>query len=192
MLARRLSARRKAAGLTQAELGALITLDQIYEIQGSALDVDTQNTMARIFEHCAEHNDLLGIRCAKAVALLQMLQGDEESTGVNTTSKLVAQCLYANINHGDNEPAGRFGLTYLLANTTTAERVTVRAYVDDEDKPAVASVVPLWEGANWLEREVFDMFGIQFEGHSDLRRILMPEEFSAYPLRKDYPLQGRG
>ena len=91
-----------------------------------------------------------------------------------------------------NEPAGRFGLAYLLANTTTAERVTVRAYVDDEDAPTVASIVPLWEGANWLEREVYDMFGIHFEGHPDLRRILMPEEFSAHPLRKDYPLQGRG
>lgn len=92
----------------------------------------------------------------------------------------------------DNEPTGRFGLTYLLANTTTAERVTVRAYVDDEDAPTVVSIVPLWEGANWLEREVYDMFGIHFEGHPDLRRILMPEEFSAHPLRKDYPLQGRG
>ena len=54
------------------------------------------------------------------------------------------------------------------------------------------SAVPLWEGANWLEREVCDMFGIEFEGHPDLRRILMPEEFTAFPLRKDYPLQGRG
>ena len=92
----------------------------------------------------------------------------------------------------DKEPDGRFGLTYLLANTTTAERVTVRAYLDDEDEPTVASVVPLWEGANWLEREVYDMFGIHFDGHPDLRRILLPEEFSAHPLRKDYPLQGRG
>ena len=54
------------------------------------------------------------------------------------------------------------------------------------------SVVPLWEGANWLEREVWDMFGIRFDGHPDLRRILLPEEFTAFPLRKDYPLQGRG
>ena len=50
------------------------------------------------------------------------------------------------------------------------------------------SVVPLWEGANWLEREVWDMFGIRFDGHPDLRRILLPEEFTAHPLRKDYPL----
>jgi NADH-quinone oxidoreductase subunit C len=56
----------------------------------------------------------------------------------------------------------------------------------------VASVVPLWEGADWLEREAWDLFGIRFEGHPDLRRILLPEEFTAHPLRKDYPLQGLG
>jgi NADH-quinone oxidoreductase subunit C len=85
----------------------------------------------------------------------------------------------------------RFGLVYLLANTETNERLTVRVFVNEPDL-AVPSVTPLWSGANWLEREVFDMFGIPFEGHPDLRRILMPEEFTAFPLRKDYPLQGRG
>jgi len=85
----------------------------------------------------------------------------------------------------------RFGLVYLLANTITAERITIRAFVNDPE-PTIASVVPLWNGANWMEREVFDMFGITFVGHPDLRRILMPDEFTAYPLRKDYPLQGRG
>ena len=85
----------------------------------------------------------------------------------------------------------RFGLVYLLANTTTNERLTVRVFLNEPDL-TVPSVVPLWEGANWLEREVFDMFGIRFDGHPDLRRILMPDEFTAFPLRKDYPLQGRG
>jgi NADH-quinone oxidoreductase subunit C len=85
----------------------------------------------------------------------------------------------------------RFGLVYLLANTATSERLTVRVMLN-EPTLNVASVVPLWEGADWFEREVFDMFGIRFDGHPDLRRILMPEEFTAYPLRKDYPLQGRG
>ena len=64
-------------------------------------------------------------------------------------------------------------------------------FVNDPE-PTVPSVVELWEGANWLEREVWDMFGIRFAGHPDLRRILLPEEFTAHPLRKDYPLQGRG
>ncbi len=85
----------------------------------------------------------------------------------------------------------RFGLAYLLANTITNERITIRCYVNEPDL-SVPSIVPLWNGANWLEREVYDMFGILFDGHPELRRILMPEEFTAYPLRKDYPLQGRG
>jgi len=86
---------------------------------------------------------------------------------------------------------GRFGLVYLLLNTGSGERLVVRTFVDDTE-PTVPSVVPLWEGANWLEREVWDLFGMRFEGHPDLRRIVLPEEFTAHPLRKDYPLQGRG
>jgi NADH-quinone oxidoreductase subunit C len=85
----------------------------------------------------------------------------------------------------------RFGLAYLLANTTSNERITIRVYLDEFDL-RVPSAVHLWEGANWLEREVWDMFGIHFEGHPDLRRILLPPGFEAFPLRKDYPLQGRG
>lgn len=85
----------------------------------------------------------------------------------------------------------RFGLVYLLANTQSAARLTIRVLLD-EPELTVPSLVPLWEGANWMEREVWDMFGIRFAGHPDLRRILMPEEFTAHPLRKDYPLQGRG
>ena len=91
----------------------------------------------------------------------------------------------------------RYGLVYLLASTATNQRLTVRVFVDDpassaERWPSVQSVVPLWKSANWLEREVWDLFGIRFTGHPDLRRLVMPEEFSAHPLRKDYPLQGRG
>jgi NADH-quinone oxidoreductase subunit C len=91
----------------------------------------------------------------------------------------------------------RYGLVYLLASTTTNQRLTLRVFVDDpvspdEKWPAVRSVEPLWQAANWLEREVWDLFGISFIGHPDLRRLVMPDEFTAHPLRKDYPLQGRG
>jgi NADH-quinone oxidoreductase subunit C len=85
----------------------------------------------------------------------------------------------------------RFEVHYVLVNLDTAERLIVKVGVDDPD-PLLPSAVPLWPGADWMEREVFDMFGIRFDGHPDLRRILMPEEFTAYPLRKDYPLRGRG
>jgi NADH-quinone oxidoreductase subunit C len=89
------------------------------------------------------------------------------------------------------DAAHRFGLVYLLANTGTNERINLRVFLD-EPHLTVPSAVPLWEGANWLEREVYDMFGIVFDGHPDLRRILLPDAFAAFPLRKDYPLQGRG
>jgi len=86
---------------------------------------------------------------------------------------------------------GRFGLVYLLLDTQEGERLTLRTYVNDPE-PEVRSAVPLWEGANWLEREVWDLFGIRFAGHPDLRRIVLPDEFATHPLRKDYPMQGRG
>jgi len=85
----------------------------------------------------------------------------------------------------------RYGVVYALANTETAERVFVKVLVNDPD-PTVPSVYSLWKGADWMEREVFDMFGVRFAGHPDLRRILMPQEFTSFPLRKDYPLRGRG
>jgi NADH-quinone oxidoreductase subunit C len=85
----------------------------------------------------------------------------------------------------------RFGLVYLLTNTVTGERVTVKTLLNEPDLH-VPSAFSLWKGADWMEREVFDMYGIVFDGHPDLRRILMPEGFVGFPLRKDYPLRGYG
>jgi NADH-quinone oxidoreductase subunit C len=85
----------------------------------------------------------------------------------------------------------RFGLVYIVTNTKTNERLIVRTFLNEPDLSA-PSVTALWEGANWLEREVWDMFGIDFAGHPDLRRILMPQEATCFPLRKDYPMQGLG
>ncbi len=85
----------------------------------------------------------------------------------------------------------RFRVIYALLNVATGERLYLRTHVD-EPNPILPSAVPLWRGANWMEREVFDMFGIRFEGHPNLKRILMPDAFAAFPLRKDYPLRGRG
>lgn len=85
----------------------------------------------------------------------------------------------------------RYCVVYGLVNTKTCERVWVKAFANDPD-PELPSVVELWKGADWMEREVYDMYGVRFTGHPDLRRILMPSEFTAYPLRKDYPLRGYG
>ena len=85
----------------------------------------------------------------------------------------------------------RFGVVYGLTNTATGERVFVKTWLN-EPELTLPSAFPLWKGADWLEREVYDMYGIVFEGHPDLRRILLPDEFASFPLRKDYPLRGRG
>jgi NADH-quinone oxidoreductase subunit C len=92
---------------------------------------------------------------------------------------------------GYPEVPDRYCVVYGLTNTRNSERVFVKAFVNDPD-PELPSVVSLWLGADWLEREVFDMYGVKFSGHPDLRRILMPHEFTAFPLRKDYPLRGYG
>lgn len=96
---------------------------------------------------------------------------------------------------------GRFAVVYVFCSTALGQRLIVKTYL----KPAletsgiavdpgleVDSVTDLWPGAEWMEREVFDMFGIRFRNHPDLRRILLWDSFPAHPLRKDYPLRGRG
>ena len=85
----------------------------------------------------------------------------------------------------------RYGVIYSLLSITKGHRLWVKCFVNDPS-PEVPSVVNIWKGANWLEREVWDMFGVRFTGHPDLRRILTWEAFEAHPLRKDYPLRGRG
>ncbi len=85
----------------------------------------------------------------------------------------------------------RFRVVYQLINIDTGSRLEVRVHVNDPE-PRLPSVYALWKSANWLEREAYDMFGIVFDGHPDPRRLLLPEEFQSFPLRKDYPVQGRG
>ena len=80
--------------------------------------------------------------------------------------------------------AERFDLVYIVYSFSRNERMRIKTYIPDGFKPR--SAVGLHLTANWLEREVFDMFGIEFAGHPDLRRILMPDEWQGYPLRKDY------
>lgn len=141
----------------------------------------------------AKYREFRGQHCLEIAAdAIRDMLGELKSQGYDLLVDVTCVDYLQYRAEPDREPSGRFGLVYLLANSTTAERVTVRAFVDDQDSPQVPSVVPLWEGANWLEREVYDMFGITFQGHPDLRRILLPDEFTAFPLRKDYPLQGRG
>jgi NADH-quinone oxidoreductase subunit C len=83
----------------------------------------------------------------------------------------------------------RFELNYQLVSIPRRERVALRVRLSGSD-PVVDSLVPVWPGSNWQEREIFDLFGIRFNGHPDLRRILLPDDFEGYPLRRDFPVEG--
>jgi NADH-quinone oxidoreductase subunit C len=84
----------------------------------------------------------------------------------------------------------RFELNYHLLSIPRRDRVRLRTSVSLQH-PVIDSLVPVWPGADWLEREIFDLFGIRFEGHPDLRRILLPEGFDGAPLRRDFPVEGK-
>ena len=83
----------------------------------------------------------------------------------------------------------RFEVVYHLFSIKHRRAIRLKAEVSEED-PSIDSVVSVWIGAGWHEREAFDLYGIKFKGHPDLRRILMPEDWEGHPLRKDYPLKG--
>ena len=108
---------------------------------------------------------------------------------------------YPGRNDSGGPASGRFAVVYYLVSSDTNNRLLVKVTLDPskptdgiDDDPALhlPTVTDLWPGAEWPEREVFDMFGIRFDGHPDLRRILTWEDYPAHPLRKDYPIQGRG
>jgi NADH-quinone oxidoreductase subunit C len=84
----------------------------------------------------------------------------------------------------------RFAVVSHLLSISLNQRLRVRVFCADDDFPLVASVSPIWAGANWFEREAFDLFGIVFDGHDDLRRILTDYGFIGHPFRKDFPLSG--
>jgi NADH-quinone oxidoreductase subunit C len=84
----------------------------------------------------------------------------------------------------------RYDVNYHVLSISTGERIRVKVQLADVETPRVPSVVSVWPSANWPEREVYDFFGIEFSGHPDLRRILMPDEWVGHPLRKDYPVGG--
>jgi NADH-quinone oxidoreductase subunit C len=85
----------------------------------------------------------------------------------------------------------RFAVIYILQSTRHGHRFEVKARVSEAD-PRAPSVSDLWKSALWGEREAHDMYGVEFEGNPDMRRLLMPEDYPGFPLRKDYPLRGRG
>jgi NADH/F420H2 dehydrogenase subunit C len=105
--------------------------------------------------------------------------------------KTDAQCDYqflSDLTATDEEVEPRFEVVYHLYSQSKRNRIRVKTRVRENEECPTA--IPVWPGANWAEREVWDMFGVKFTGHPDLRRILMDERWKGFPLRKDYPIRG--
>ncbi|MCK4579101.1 MAG: NADH-quinone oxidoreductase subunit C [Candidatus Marinimicrobia bacterium] len=124
------------------------------------------------------------IRGTKILELLRMLKTDPRFA-YNFLADITA------VDHLKKGGHARYSVVYHLLNQHDSKRIVVHAWIDEED-PLLPSVTALWRTADWQEREVFDLFGIKFDGHPDLRKILNPDSFQYHPLRKDYPLQGLG
>ena len=124
--------------------------------------------------------DIIHIKSSSILEILKLFKNN----GFNFLADMTA---IDNLTLGGFE---RFSVVYHLLSHETAERVTVKAYVP-EDEPELPSAESLWKTADWQEREIYDLFGISFTGHPNLIRIMNPDDYNGHPLRKDYPRLGR-
>jgi NADH-quinone oxidoreductase subunit C len=128
----------------------------------------------------------VGIRPGRVVEILAWLR-DDQALQMNHLRSL---CGVDN-SRRKNGGLGRFEVVYNLYSIALRHEIRLRAQLTETD-PSIDSVVSLWPGADWMERETYDLMGIRFNGHPDLRRVLLPEDWEGHPLRKEYPLRGRG
>lgn len=143
------------------------------------------DTLEQLVEHVGELT--VEVAAADVVAVCKTLRDGE---GLKF-EQLIDLCGVDYSSYREGEWQGRrFAVVYHLLSVSLNQRVRVRAFLDDDEFPVIASVVDVWPVANWFEREAFDLFGIVFDGHPDLRRILTDYGFVGHPFRKDFPVIG--
>ena len=142
---------------------------------------------AAVLETHAHHGDHTAVVERAAIADVLRFCRDDAGLGFDMLSDLTAVDF---LKFPGREDGPRFEVVYHLYSLPHNHRVRLKVGVDEDDA-VVPTAVEVWPIANWLEREVWDMFGIRFDGHPDPRRLLMYEEFVGHPLRKDYPINRR-
>ncbi len=148
----------------------------------AALDLLGEEFPEAVLETSMPQGDAcVTVRTEMLSRILEFLKNDPR-LGFNVLADLTA------VDHMGREP--RFDVIYNLLALPARRRLRVKVRVDENDN-SIKTACALWSSANWLEREVWDMFGIRFAGHPNLKRILMYEEFQGHPLRKDYPVRKR-
>jgi NADH-quinone oxidoreductase subunit C len=162
-------------------------------------DAQTLMGKAAVQESLADHVAVKAVLAWNAEALtdakfefneLTLTIAPEEIRAACATLKAAGYNAFDDLTAVDWFPrTPRFQLSYHLLSHAMKDRIRLRVPLE-ESSPAVESITPVWAGADYYEREVFDLFGIRFEEHPNLRRIMMPEEFQGHPLRKDFPVEG--
>jgi NADH-quinone oxidoreductase subunit C len=152
-----------------------------------------------VFEGLAQNVAIQALRAAHPDAITNAKFDRDELTLVIAADQIRAACrtlqtagynFLEDVTCVDWYPAEpRFEVTYHIVSHKLKERVRLHAMLESID-PSVDSIVPVWPSANFYEREVWDLFGVRFNGHPGLRRIMLPEEWEGHPLRKDYPVEG--
>lgn len=154
---------------------------------------------AAVLKGMAEHPAIQAILAWKPEALvdakfdrgeLTLTIAAEEIRAAAATVQAAGYIFFEDLTAVDWFPSSpRFQLSYQILSHSYKEYLRLSVLVDGES-PTVDSITPVWPSANFYEREVFDLFGVRFEGHPNLRRILMPDDWQGYPMRKDYPVEG--
>ena len=129
---------------------------------------------------------IVEVKAGNLIAVLTMLR-DEKTL---LFSQMVDACGVDYAEFGGNWESARFAVVYQLLSIKHNQRVRVRTFCENDDFPLVQSAIEVWASANWYEREAFDLYGIVFDGHPDLRRILTDYGFVGHPFRKDFPIYG--
>ena len=142
---------------------------------------------ARVLDTHEHHGDHTAVVTAEGIVDTLRFCRDEPDLGFDMLMDLTAVDY---LKYPGREDGPRFDVVYHLYSVTHNHRVRLKVPVE-QDAPSVPTATALWPIANWLEREVWDMYGIRFDGHPDLRRLLLYEEFVGHPLRKDYPMERR-
>lgn len=153
-----------------------------------------------ISEAAAAHPIVVAMRQESSSWLRSAQIALDELTVEVSPDRILHACRFLKTTHGfervstitavDRYPAEpRFEVVYHLHSLAHNQRIRLKACIGGET-PALESVTPVWSGANWYEREAFDLFGIEFRNHPDLTRIMMPDDWQGHPLRKDYPVHG--
>jgi NADH-quinone oxidoreductase subunit C len=142
---------------------------------------------ARLPDTHEHHGDHTAVITPEGIVDALRFCRDEPDLGFDMLMDLTAVDY---LKYPGREDGPRFDVVYHLYSVTHNHRVRLKVPVE-QDAPSVPTATALWPIANWLEREVWDMYGIRFDGHPDLRRLLLYEEFVGHPLRKDYPMERR-